>query len=85
VTGVWDRFLVCSVKKLEHDFRTKTLRLFFPANHCCDAGGAINYAKNIDPGVTVIETFAGDKLDTVYRLDGEGEWQASCYQPWQKS
>lgn len=67
--------LVCRVYELRYDFAHRRGTLYFPANNCCDMGGAIQMFSAIDPGVEVIETYAGRRLDTTYRLSEDG-WQA---------
>lgn len=74
--GMWDDRLSCRVLHLSYDFRTRTGRLDFPADNCCDMAGAIAIFTAIDPEVAAIETYAGGKPDTSFRLDnGSREWK----------
>lgn len=66
-----DNRLVCGVRELTYDFRTRVGRLHLPDLECCDMAGCLEIFTHIDPDVTRIETFSGRRPDTVYqRVDG---------------
>jgi hypothetical protein len=47
----------------------------FPPICCCDMTGCIAVFQTIDPDVIQIQTFSGDKPDTIYTRDGD-RWAA---------
>ena len=71
----WDERLKCGVVSLAYDFRSRTGQLYLPDGHCCDMTGCIALFQAIDPDVTAIKTYSGDKADTAYRKKGT-EWKA---------
>jgi hypothetical protein len=73
--GTWDDRLVCRVRWMTYDFRSRTGRLDFPAGDCCDMTGAVSIFTAIDPEVRAIETYAGGEPDVFYRRNGRG-WSA---------
>lgn len=71
----WDERLMCGVKALSYDFATRTGAIAFPPYHCCDMTGCTRLFEAIDPGVIAIDTYSGDRPDTVYRKR-RGTWEA---------
>ncbi len=73
--------LGCHIRSLSYDFETKTGQMDFPELNCCDMEFAIGVFLKIDPRAVAIDTFAGGKPDTRYRLVGGGKgvkgWIAS--------
>jgi hypothetical protein len=74
-SAAWDERLKCHVVSLAHDFRSHTGQLHLPDGDCCDMTGCVALFEGIDPQVTAINTYSGDKADTVYRKEGT-EWNA---------
>jgi len=48
------------------------IALHMPEDNCCDMSGAIRLAQILLPGCRRIDTYAGDKRDTVYTLNDYG-------------
>lgn len=71
--------LMCEVKSLEYDFKSRTGILYMPPVNCCDMGGCIKLFEAIDPKVSTIRTIAGDRQDTIYFLTASG-WEARTTQ-----
>jgi len=65
----------CFVQKLTYDFKTRIGVLVLEDNSCTDMSGCIQLFKKIDPSVEAIQTIAGNRKDTTYRLVDE-KWQA---------
>jgi len=57
------------------------VRIFVAAWNCTDMSGAIDAALADGREVKLIEVFAGNKPDTLYMRDAEGEWQAGPSRP----
>jgi hypothetical protein len=45
-------------------------------NNAADMSGCLKLFTSIDPGVQIIETFAGDKSDTIYKRTGT-DWESA--------
>lgn len=73
---LYDSRFMCCVLGLDYDFSRKVGRVIMRELDCCDMVGCIKVFKAIDPGVAEIETFSGEKLDTVYRLGADKKWTA---------
>jgi hypothetical protein len=71
----WDERLKCHVVSLAYDCCSHTGQLYLLDGDCCDMTGCVALFKGIDPKVTAINTYSGDKADTVYRKEGT-EWKA---------
>jgi len=71
--AAWDERLMCHVFSLTYDFCNHTGQLCLLDADCCDMRGCVALFEGIDPKVTTINTFAGDRADTVYRKEGT-EW-----------
>lgn len=71
----WDKRLGCEVVSLTYDFCSGTGELFLPDRNCCDMTGCVKMFESIDPQVSTIKTYSGDKPDTAYRKEG-AEWKA---------
>src|SRR5262249_51855320 len=71
----WHPDLMCYVHGAEYNARRKAGRLYLAWRSCCDMRGAIQAFEGIDPSVELIETFAGEVPDTVYRRI-DGKWHA---------
>jgi hypothetical protein len=74
-SGAWDERLMCHAVSLTYDFGSHTGRLFLPGRDRCDMTGCVKMFEGIDPKVTAIQTYSGNKPTTMYRKDG-GEWRA---------
>jgi hypothetical protein len=72
---VFDERLMCHVVSLAYDFRSHTGKVYLADGECCDMSGCVALFERIDPKVTAVETFSGDRADTVYRKAGK-EWNA---------
>lgn len=70
-----DPRLQTAVERLSYDYTTRTGRLHQPAGCCTDMSGVVALFRFLHPDVQKIETFAGGRPDTLYRLDG-GAWTA---------
>ena len=70
-----DQFM-CKVKDLAYDFAKKTGTLHMAPADCCDMQGCVDLFERIDPRVRRIETFAGDKVDTIYVRERGKDWRA---------
>ena len=70
--GVLDKRLMCHVISLAYDFRSHAGQVYFPDGECCDMSGCVALFEGIDPKVTIVRTFSGDREDTVYRKEGKG-------------
>lgn len=70
-----DERLLCEVVSLDYDFREHTGRLYMPEFNCCDMTGCLGVFRGIDPEVALIQTYSGDRPDTIYRRKGT-EWTA---------
>ena len=75
-SGEFREDLGTAVVALVYDFTTRTGVLVLPELCCTDMGGAIALFETIDPGVTRIETVAGETPDTTYTRRG-GDWLAA--------
>ncbi len=71
-----DARLVCRVERLEYDFTTRTGRIYFPKDNCCDMRGCLNLFDAIDRKAQVVHTYAGDDPDTRYRRESPSSWMA---------
>jgi DNA helicase TIP49 (TBP-interacting protein) len=60
------------VMKVIYEFSTHHGYLYMDEGCCCDMTECIEFFQMIDPDVTHIFTFAGNKADTKYRLTEEG-------------
>ncbi len=60
---------------MAYDFRSHTGQLYLLDGDCCDMTGCVALFEGTDPKVTAINTYSGDKADTVYRKEGTG-WNA---------
>ncbi len=69
--GPWDERLKCHVVSLTYDFRSQTGQVYLLDGDCCDMTGCVALFQGIDPKVTAIDTYSGDKADTVYRKEGK--------------
>ncbi len=67
--------LGCEVSNLEYDFDTKKGKLTMESGQCCDLSGCISIFEKIDQNVEIIETFSGDKSDTIFKRVN-GDWQS---------
>lgn len=74
--GQHDERLHCNIKLLTYDFSDHEGTAEFPADNCCDMQGIIDLFTHIDKGCKRIQTYANGKLDTVYKRDYYGEWDA---------
>ena len=72
---IWSSDLQCFWLKWEA-FGEDSIKLFLPTDNCCDMGGAIKVAKEIVPGVAVIQVYVGDKVDIRYERIPSGQWEA---------
>ncbi len=70
-----DERLKCNVVSLAYDFRSRTGQLYLLDGDCCDIIGCVALFAGIDPKVMAINTYSGDRADTVYRKNGT-EWNA---------
>jgi hypothetical protein len=70
-----DSLIGCRLLAAHFDFEAHQARLMLAPGHCTDMMGAIEFCRGVDPDVTAIATFSGDKLDTRYRK-GDNGWQA---------
>lgn len=75
IKAPWDDRLMCHVVSLAYDFRSHMGQVYMLDGNCCDMTGCLSLFQGIDPKVTAIETYSGDKADTVYRKEDE-EWSA---------
>jgi hypothetical protein len=73
--GVLDERLMCHVTSLAYDFLGHSGQLYLLDGDCCDMRGCVALFEEIDPKVTSISTYAGDKTDTLYRKEGK-KWHA---------
>jgi len=73
--AVYRADLVCEVEGLHYDFEKKVGRLLMAETSACDLGGCVALFTKIDPDVKLIETFAGDKSDTIFKRSNDG-WKA---------
>jgi hypothetical protein len=73
--AVWNERLRCHVVSLAHDFRNHTGQVYLLDGECCDMTGCVALSEEIDPEVTAVRTFSGDRADTMYRKQGK-EWSA---------
>ena len=71
----WDERLMCGVERLSYDFATRKGVVVFPRGDCCDFRGCLRLFEAIDPGVVAIDTWSGDRPDTIYRKRG-GTWES---------
>src|SRR4051812_22756115 len=69
----WDDRLMCGVESLSYDFAARAGTIRFPRGDCCDFRGCLRLFEGIDPGVVAIDTWSGDRPDTIYHKRG-GEW-----------
>lgn len=71
--------LLCHVHALSYDFDARTGRLNNAADECCDMRSCVRLFEGIDPRVLRIDTYAGDKRDTIYmRARKNAQWTAYC-------
>lgn len=71
--------LMCHVHGLSYDFDARAGQLINAADECCDMRACVRLFEGIDPRVLRIDTFAGEKRDTVYmRPRKNGKWEAYC-------
>jgi hypothetical protein len=71
-TGTWDNRLMCNVVSLAYDFTKHTGQIHLLAGDFCDMSGCVAVFEGIDPKVTAIDTFSGERVDTKYRKEGGG-------------
>ncbi len=67
-----DNRIHCNLTKMI--VTNELVHLHFPANECCDMEGAVKLATYARPSITDIQTWSGEKRDTVY-LKTAGEWK----------
>lgn len=68
--------LICEVSGLSYDFDKRLGTLKMAPNQSCDMSGCVKLFEGIDPDVQMIETFAGNESDTIYKLVA-GAWQSA--------
>lgn len=73
--GAFSRILVCNVDSIK--ITEQVIHLYFPANNCCDMGGAIKVATAIIPDIKLVYTYSGPALDTCYSKCRDGQWQSA--------
>ena len=69
-----DNRLGCNLTKMT--VTSDLAQLHFPADECCDMGGAITLATRACSTITTIQTWSGEKQDTRYQKTGD-EWEGS--------
>ena len=75
--GPFDERLMCSVNRLEYDFRTKVGIIEFVGADCCHMPAAVALFEAIDPGVLTVRTYNEQGADVMYcRGSVEREWGA---------
>lgn len=67
--------LWCSVVSLGYDYVGGFGRLDMVDGHCCHMPACIRLFETIDPNVKRIQTFSGNRIDTIYIRRGK-EWTA---------
>ena len=72
--AVWREDLVCGLRGVVALLPEHQVQLLLAEGSVCDMGGAIALALDIDPRVTTVVTYSGDRMDTVYLLNDSGEW-----------
>jgi hypothetical protein len=60
---------------LSYNYATRIGQLHVDPSSCADMADTIALFERIDPGVTLIRTFARERPDTLYQRD-QGEWIA---------
>lgn len=65
----------CHVKVLEYDFAKRRGTLKMEDGSCTDMMGCVRLFQAIDPNVSDILTFSGERRDTRYMRSGE-DWRA---------
>ncbi len=73
---VQHRLLMCQVNDLTYDFGKKAGVLHMAPGNCCHKPGCTDLFERIDPKAQRIETFAGDKADTINVRERGGDWRA---------
>lgn len=73
--ATWDERLKCHVVSIGYDLLTNMGQLYLLDGDCCDMTGCVALFERIDPKVTAINTYSGDKADTMYRKAGM-KWKA---------
>lgn len=63
-----DELLKTTVISVCYEFCDRWGQIHMPEGCCCDMSASIKFFQGIDPQVKVIETFAGERLDTCYKL-----------------
>ncbi|CAN7202586.1 hypothetical protein LJR030_000524 [Rhizobium sp. LjRoot30] len=74
----FDERTQCYLHRVHYDFDEQRGILIMGRSSCTDMSGAIRLFEAIDPGVRLIETFAENVPDTIYRKHTErfGGWRA---------
>ena len=70
-----DKRFQCEVLRLSYDFGSRAGIAEFAEDNCSDMDGAIKVFSAIDPEVINIQTYSGEKKDTLYRKI-KGEWHS---------
>lgn len=67
--------LQCEVIKLDYDFENQAGRLWIAETQTPDQSGLTKIFIAIDPNAKLIEVFAGDRPDCVFKLGPSG-WES---------
>lgn len=68
--------LQCFVVEIRYDFAQKFGTVVISHSGCTDMGGCTAFFERIDPTVRCIQTYSGNRADTVYRRNAVDQWEA---------